>query len=196
MKLIKFSISILVLLCWSLQASGQEINFGEFGNYTLTIGELNAGDLDFGVVTRNGGLYSVGINNSKILTITGVKYLDVIIDVTAQNEIYLNGNPANAGDAAKAIPFTLEAAFANNEGTPTVAQSRFINVTGNTFLRQFPVLKRQNRPPGPPPPPPTNAFDQSQVEEIAYLYLYGSINVGNVDAGSYSSDIIITINYD
>lgn len=175
----------------------QEIDFSQYGTYTLTVGELNSSDLDFGTVIKNSGNYSVGINNSKVVTITGVKYLDVIIEVTGDNSLYLNGNTGYAGDSQKSIPLTLEAAYANNKGTPTIGQAKFISDIGNnSFIKRLPILERRHQPPGPPPPPPTNAFDQSQVEETLYLYLFGSINVGNVDAGSYSSQITVTINYD
>lgn len=186
----------LCLLCLNYSFA-QEIDFGKYGNYQLTVGELNSDDLDFGQVVSGSGSYSIDINNSKVITITGVKYIDVIVEVTAENSLYLNGNTGNAGDSQKSIPFTLQAAYANNKGTPTVGNAKFItNISNNSFIKQFPILERQHQPPGPPPKPPTNAFDQAKVEETAYLYLYGSINVGDVDAGSYSSQITVTINYD
>lgn len=193
----KLLISFFLLGCITVQSNGQEINFGQYGNYNLTVGELNNDDLYFGQLVSGSGNYSIDISNGKVISITGVKYLDLIIEVTAENSLYLNGNPGHAGDSQKSIPFTLEAAYANNKGTPNIGQAKFItDISNNYFIKQIPVLERQNRPPGPPPPPPTNAFDQSQVEETAYLYLYGTINVGNVDAGSYSSQITVTINYD
>lgn len=195
--LYRISISLLLFLSCSLTAIGQEINFDQYGSYSLTVGQLNSNDLHFGQVVSGGGQYMIDINNAKIITITGVEYLDVIIEVTAENSLYLNGNPGNAGDPQKSIPFTLQAAFANNRGTPNLGQAKFINnIINNSFIQRFPILERQHQPPGPPPTPPTNAFDQSQVEETAYLYLYGAIDVGDIDAGSYSSEIIVTINYD
>lgn len=196
MKTARVVVIICFIGCFANALRAQEIDFGQYGNYSLAIGELTGNDLDFGIVIRDSGLYSLDINNSKVITITGVEYLDVIVDVTAQNELYLNGNPGNAGDPQKAIPFSLQAAYANNQGLPTIGEAKFINVTGNSFYKQFPILERESQPPGPPPPPPTNEFEQSQVEETAYLYLYGTINVGSVYAGSYSSQITVTINYD
>lgn len=192
----RYFILFLTLISVTLETNGQEINFGQFGNFTLTVGELNSNGLDFGQVVSEGGIFTIDINNSKIITITGVRFLDVIVEVNAENSLFLNGNPGNAGDPQKSIPFTLEAAFANNKGTPTIGQAKFINVTNNTIMTQFPILERQNRPPGPPPRPFTKGFDQSKFEETAYLFLFGSINVGSVDAGFYSSEITITVNYD
>lgn len=190
-------ISILLLFCLGSQSYAQEIDFSQYASYNLTVGELNSTDLDFGTVITNSGNYSIGINNAKIISITGVEYLDVIVEVMGENSLYLNGNNGHAGDSQKSIPFTLQAAYANNKGTPTIGQAKFITTAAsNSFIKRIPILERQHQPPGPPPPPPTNAFDQSQVEETVYLYLFGSINVGNVDAGSYSSEITVTINYD
>ncbi|MGD8749357.1 MAG: hypothetical protein PVI44_12915 [Balneolaceae bacterium] len=193
----KFLATILLLFSLGAICYGQEIDFGKYYNYSLAVGELSTNELDFGSIVSGSGNYSLDINNGKIITITGVKYLDVIVEVTASNSLYLNGNQGNSGNVQKSIPFTLQAAYANSKGTPNVGQAKFItNISNNSFIKRFPILERQNQPPGPPPPPPTNAFQQSQVEETAYLYLYGSINVGNVDAGPYSSDITVTVNYD
>lgn len=192
----KLLLSILFFVLLSLPAYAQEINFSDYANYSLTVSEPYSGGLDFGQVVTGDGTYSIGINNGKIITITGVEYLDVIIEVTADNSLYLNGNPANAGDPQKSVPFTLQAAYANNRGLSNIGQAKFINVVNNSFIKRIPLLERQAQPPGPPPPPPTNAFEQSQVEETANLYLYGSINVGEVNAGYYSGTITVTINYD
>ncbi len=189
---------LISIIFFALTGAGytQEIDFGDYGNYTLTADELNNDDLNFGQVITNSGNHSIDINNAKIVQITGVKYLDVIVEVTAENALFLNGNTGYAGDVQKSLPLTLEAAYANNAGQPSLGQAKIINVATNNFTKQFPILERQSRPPGPPPPPPTNEFDQSRVEETAYLYIYGSINVGDVDAGSYSSQITVTISYD
>lgn len=192
----RISIILLLFLSWSATAVCQ-IDFKQYGNYSLAVGELNSNDLDFGQVVTGDGQYIIDINNAKIITITGVEYLDVLIEVTAENSLYLNGNPGNAGDPQKTIPFTLQAAYANSIGTPTIGQAKFITeISSNSLIKRVPILERQAQPPGPPPTPPTNAFDQSQVEETAYLYLYGSITVGDIDAGNYSSEITVTINYD
>lgn len=198
----KFVTIIILILTCSWASYGQEINFGDYGNYTLSVSVLNTNTLYFGqLVSGSGASSTISISNGSIVAITGVEYLDVIVDVSTsgQGSLLLNGNPANIGNSQKSVPFNLQAAYANSEGTPNVGQAKFITsiTSNNSFTKQFPILERQNRPPGPPPPPPTNAFDQSKVEDTAYLYLYGSIpNVGNVDAGNYSSQITVTINYD
>lgn len=191
------SILLLILVIPLYSAAGQEINFGDYGNYSLTVNQLNNDDLYFGQVVAGSGTHSVGINNAKTISIKGVEYIDVIVEVDGPTSLYLNGNTSYAGNSSKTIPFTLEASYANNKGTPQIGQSKLIsNISNNSFIKQFPILERQHQPPGPPPDPPTNAFDQSKVEETAYLYLYGSIDVGNIETGPYSGIITVTINYD
>lgn len=180
-------------LLWIAVPSYCQIHFEQYANYSLTVDELNNGDLDFGQLVSGSGPHSIDISGAKIIEITGVEYLDVIIEVNF-DDLYLNGNPANTGDY---IPFDLEAAYANNKGTPNIGSAKYVtNISGKSFTQRFPILERQSQPPGPPPPPPTNAFDQSQVEETAYLYLFGSIDVGDIAAGNYSSQITVTVSYD
>lgn len=183
----------LLLLLLAQPVVSQEIDFSQYGNYSLSVTELNGSDLDFGQVISGSGPKTIDINNAKIIDITGVKYLDVIVDVQAAEFLYLNGTQTT--DDQKRFKLDLEAAYANPAGTPNVGNAKIINVPNNNFTTRFPILERQSQPPGPPPPPPTDAYDQSKVEETAYFYLYGSINVDNVNAGSYSTTITVTVSY-
>ncbi|MFN1836113.1 hypothetical protein AB2B38_012685 [Balneola sp. MJW-20] len=184
-----------ITLCAVTATSAQVTNFGDYANYTLTL-DASTADLDFGTVTNQGGTYNIPLNMTNVIRITGVKYLDVIVEVTGEPYLYYQGNPANAGDPSRRLPFTLNLAYANNAGTPSIANAKFVTGSNNYFLTTFPMLARQGRPPGPPPAPPTKNFDQSVVNETAYLFFYGSINVGNVFAGPYESSITVTVNYD
>jgi hypothetical protein len=187
---------ILLLIGSASNSFSQEIEFGRFGNYTITLENISLGDLTFeNPVLSNGGIYQVELIDSYVLSIIGVKYLDVGVELVGDGELLLDGDPANSGDPQRSIPFTLRAAYANNAQN-NISDAIFIPVTGsNVGNARFPVLTRQSQPPGPPPTPPTGQFDQSLVEESAYLYLYGDIDVGNVLAGFYSGTITITVEY-
>lgn len=187
-------IALLWIMLPAFVVQAQEIDFGDYGNYSITVDELNSDPLDFGQVITGSGTHAIDLNNAKVITITGVKYLDVFIDVMADEYLYLNGSQTT--DDQKRINFTLEAAFANNAGQPNIGKAKIINVPSNNFTKQLPILARQNLPPGPPPPPPTEEFNQAEVEDTAHLYLYGTIDVGNVDAGSYEAQITVNISYD
>lgn len=177
------------------QADAQEINFGQYGNYTITLDNITMGDLVFEEpILSGGGIYEVELSDAYVMSIIGVKYLDVGVEITADVELLLDGDLNNSGDPQKSITFTLQAAYANRAQN-NISDSVFIPVSSNIGNTRFPILSRQQQPPGPPPTPPTQAFDQSLVEETAYLYLYGQIDVGNVNAGTYSGTITINVEY-
>lgn len=189
----------MVLLFCTSQHSGvlaQEINFGELSSkYGVTVTELNpAEDLEFGMVLQNEGLKTVELQNAKVLMIEGVKYLDVIVEIVAENYLYLDGNTGCA-DTSCRMDFTLQAAYANR-GNNNTNQAVLMQVASSIASAQFPILARGNRPPGPPPTPDYEGYNPAVFNETAYLYIYGSLSVGNVDAGSYSGNITVTVTYD
>ncbi|TVQ64998.1 MAG: hypothetical protein EA360_11045 [Balneolaceae bacterium] len=191
--MILLSVSLLPLCL-----SAQEINFGTFGTYTLELNQVTLDDLEFqGPINPNSGIHEVELTDSKVLQILGVKYLDVGVLISGDGELLLDGDINNASDPTRKIPFTLFAAYSNKgDGNNLPGDSVTIPLSTNQGTARFPILQRQFAPPGPPPPPPTNAFQMSQVQETAELYLYGQIDVGNVVAGTYSGTITITIEYD
>lgn len=188
---------LLMLMGVKETAQAQEINFGEYSSlYSVSINDLMpAEDLEFGMVISNEGVVTKSLLNAKVLSIEGVKYLDVLVDVTADTYLLLNGDLGNAGNPARRIPFTLQAAYANR-GTNDTSQAIQIPVASNIASAQFPVRYRGANPPGPPPTPVYKGYNPALYNETAYLYLYGSLNVGTIDAGSYSANITITVSYD
>ncbi len=176
--------------------SAQEIDFGDYYNYTLTVAELNPGtDFEFGTIVSGSGSNVLTIANSKVITITGVKYLDVFVTVTADDELLLGGNPGCVGDPSCSIDFELEAAYANR-GSNNIGQARIISVTANSGTAQFPIKYRTTAPPSPPPTPVYEGYNPAAFNETAYLYIYGSLSVGTVNAGSYTGNIDVTLIYD
>jgi len=148
------------------------------------------GDLEFeGPIVRNGGVYQVELADAFILEIIGVKYLDVGVLIEGEGELVLES------DSEQTIPFTLKGAYANR-GQESITDVQPITLTNNIGDVRFPILARDQAPPGPPPRPPTGEFNQSEVNESAFLYLYGEIDVGDVDAGFYSGTITINVRYD
>lgn len=188
---------ILTLFLLSNATQGQEIDFGSYSSsYSVTLSELSPGaELDFGTLIQNDGVTSVTIDNAKVLTIEGVKYLDIIVDLTADQYLLLNGNLSCQTDPSCRIPYTMQASYANR-GVMSISQVSDFLVSGTTASEQFPIKYRGNAPPGPPPTPVYQGFNPALFNETAYIYIYGSVNVGNVDAGSYTGTVNITVNYD
>lgn len=189
-------VSFLLLLLFCSQLTfAQEINFGSYsssyGSVTLT--EDLGTDFDFGLLIQGEENVIIDINNAKIFSITGIKYLDIYVDIDAPTYLETDG----CGDPSCRINFTLNAAY-NNRST-NVNQAIIINLPSNSGGAQFPVKYRGNAPPGPPPTPVYEGFNPQLpiYQETAYLYLYGTIpDIGTAIAGSYSAIIDITITYD
>jgi hypothetical protein len=187
----------VILLSSPTLINAQEIDFGDFSSkYTVSITELiPAEDLAFGMVLQNEGLKIIDLLDAKVLMIEGVKYLDVIVDITADNYLYLDSDVSCNGTNTNCIPFNLQAAYANR-GNNNTNQAVLMQIASNVASAQFPILARGNRPPGPPPTPVYEGYNPALFNETAYLYLYGSINVGNINAGTYSGQITVTVTYD
>lgn len=199
-----FRLSIL-LFCLSAPAlNAQEIDFGSYGEgrYTLllTAGAGGPSTLDFGQVVRESGTHQIEQSNAAVVQIDGVEYLDVFVTITVQNEgqLLLNdvGNVDCIGDPACSISLELYASYSNNGEPHDPLDSIEIPIVANTGQVRFPIRRARNTAPGPPPPPPTDAFDQSEVEDSAALFFWGSINVGNVDAGPYYGEIEVVVSYE
>lgn len=191
--LFAFAVSIVGI---AAPLPAQEINFGSFGSYSLTVTDLTpAEDLAFGIVIKNEGLKEIPLVDAKVLAMEGVKYLDVIMEVSADNFLLLNGDLDCLTTEDCRLPFTLNVAYANR-GQNNLNQAVDIPVAANKALARFPILDRGNLPPGPPPTPPHEGFNPALYNETAYIYLYGALNVGEVVSGQYSGEITVTIIYD
>lgn len=197
MKGFKFILLTLITAFFVLSKGyTQEINFSEYGSYTIALNNVSINDLVFaGPITTGSGLHSVELSDAYVLEIEGVKFLDVLTSITQiSGGGFLTLDGMETTDEDKRIPFTLEAAYANR-GNNNIADAKLFTVSSNTTSERFPILARLGQAPGPPPPPPTANFNQAAVNETAYIYLYGSINVGNVVAGTYMGDIQVTVEY-
>jgi len=188
------SVKILAFLCLLLttSAKSQEINFGSYYSYTASLIELNpASSLEFGTLIQGLTPISIDLAEAKILAIEGVKYLDIIVTITATD--LLNTDIGCSGDCS--IPFTLEAGYANL-GSENIGQVTPMIVSSNIATAQFPILRRTGGAPGPPPTPVYEGFDPSIFNETAYIYIYGSLIVGSANAGSYEGTINVSVSYD
>lgn len=176
---------ILLFICSVVEnIHAQEIEFGKFKNYSLspTVKE----SFEFGFVFSDEGTKTINLGDDgmAVLSIKGIKFLDVIVNITKPAAL-IHTDP----DISDEIPLTnLEAAYAN-EGANDISQA----VMFNNLQARFPVSSRENAPPGPPPTPPHEGFNAPQ--STAYIYLWGSIDVGNVASGKYTAIIDVTIEY-
>lgn len=192
-KILSILFSGLMLMNFS-SVQAQEINFGQYTSHTITI-QVGPEGLDFGNIITGSGVNSIGLIDAFVVEVTGLRFLDVFVEITASEKLLLNGSVACETDPDCSLPFTLQANY-NNRGLDDFAASTPFLVSGNVTTARFPVLRRTQGPAGPPPPPPTTSFNPAPYEENFYIYLYGSLNVGFVNSGNYTGEITITISYE
>jgi len=171
-------------------AQGGPPGRGDPADLPITVLDLDGSDLDFGQIVSNSGLHIVDINNSKVLGITAVRFLNVLVEITAGDALLLNNNPSCNGDLSCSLPFTLDAAYANEGLNDPSAAKPFI-ISGNTAVASFKI--REGGGNNIPPP----AFrNPERFEDTAYIYIFGTINAGNVTGGIYTNAINITVVHD
>lgn len=191
---------LFMLQSWSVQHNAKAqnppdwIQFGKYHGYELSLYTQPNPKIDYGMVFRGEGLVNKEITDALIIEIEGVRYLDVIVEIDADPYILLDGDAANATNQNKRIPFSLKAAYAN-KGTENSNHAILFPAGNNTHSR-FQIRYRTTEPPGPPPTPTHEGYNPSDYNDTAYLYLYGALNVGNINAGSYSGELKVTIYYD
>lgn len=190
---------LLFLSFLSVTSKAQEIDFGTYSSsYSMTVSTVANTSLEFGTVI-SGDLTPTSIlltdTETVILSITGVRYLDVFVQLNAPDFLIEDAEPGCVTSNCR-VAFTLGAAYANR-GVNSASQA-IVFASSNIASVQFPIKYRGNAPPGPPPTPVYEGYDPSQFEDDAFLYIYGTLAAGTYDAGSYtsSSDISVTISYD
>lgn len=173
-----FTVTILLFfLPFCLKAQGMSIVVHAPLNVSMT--NITDGVLDYGSLLPNEGLVEIPLIDSRteIIRIQARSFNNVNVTITAPQNLQLN--PSNT------LPFTLGAAYANqcSENTsqaipfPGGNTASFEMVDGGFWQKIFGC---GNRP----------------YYAEAYIYIYGDINVGNVNAGTYSGIINVYVEYD
>jgi len=188
----KRHIHYLVLLVWFIPTSGalaQEINFGSF--YTTTADLFVERNLDFGtIIVGESQDVLIGSGDEAVLSIDGIRFLDIYVTVTAPAYLFLNGDDTCAAVTCR-VPVTFEYAY-NNTNTS------LDNTVGNTLFSsstvRIPMIRRTV---GPPMPPPTPEVALSSLPKVmAFIYIGGNlISTGSEVSGSYSNTVTIEIIY-
>ncbi|MEX0685719.1 MAG: hypothetical protein WD267_11360 [Balneolales bacterium] len=176
--------SLLLVFCmlYGTTTFGQ-VTFSMYSDDDIILSQLGSEELDFGMVLTNSSINQIELGDSDmvIIAIEGVEYYDVIVTIDAPTILEL--------DSENSIPFELSAAYANR-GQNQVSDAIYFNGT----IARFPIKRRGDGPPSPPPVPGYNGY--TPPTGTAYLFLYGNITVGEIDAGHYTGNVNITVEYD
>jgi hypothetical protein len=187
----------LAIYCNPL-AMAQQVGFGLYTDSDLTLTKLTPDDLDFGDRISGEGTVQILLNDDAAvpIEIEGVAYLDVTVTLTPPDGDYLvlQGDAENLSEESKRMPIDIRMAYYNRgqEGiTEIAAKAEAIEVVGNMVT--FQIRRRPGGPPGPPPVPPHAGYTPPIAK--AYLFIYGDLTVGNVNAGPYSGLINVHVEY-
>lgn len=174
------SIPLLILV---FSFSITHITAAQFINLQLKIEpELSAtvvNDLNFGRIATNFGLKSVDIGdpNMGIFTIRAFRNQRVFIQLVNPNELK-HENPA----IGEGIPVLLQASV-NNQGEDDYRNSFDIPISGALFNVYDASSSTQSR-------------TASDLWETVYVYVYGSIDVGNIPTGVYEGNVFLSVVYE
>ncbi len=176
----------------------QQVAFGTYADQDLVVQVLTPDVLDFGDRLSGEGPFSILLSDQEAvpIEIEGVAYLDVTVtlELPDGNFLLLQGDPDNHDDPDKRLPVTIKMAYYNRgqEGiSEEAAKLEAIEVAGN--MATFQIRRRPGGPPGPPPVPPHAGYVPPTAK--AYLFIYGDLTVGNVNAGPYSALINVHVEY-
>jgi spore coat protein U-like protein len=173
----KLLILMVLLLSPYTGALAQMLAFNIEAPPELNVTVISDGTLDYGNLFQNQGLVQILLNDpgTEVISIEGEFNKDVTVTITPPAALQL--------DPSNTLPYTLGAAYAN-DGEDNKGQAT--EFTGNTATFR---IKEGG-------PPPGGRRGGGPPSATAYLYVYGDINVGNVNAGTYSGIINIFVEYD
>lgn len=172
---------LLLMLPLGLQAQMLALNVEAPPELTVTV--LSDGVLEYGNLFQNQGLVQIPLMDpgTEVISIEGHFNRSVTVTITPP--------PALQLDPSNTLPFTLGAAYANNEENNKADATLFAGNTATFEIRQG----------GGGPPRGGGGRGRGgggQPTATAYLYIYGDITVGNVNAGFYSGMINVNVEYD
>ena len=163
---------LFVLVSPKLSAQFINLNINIEPELSVTVEQ----NLNFGTIVANSGLHTIplGAINSGVYSIRA--YHTQNIYITLNSPEFLINESSNSTDR---IPITLNAAF-NNSGVDN--QKLAITLENNTGY--FPVHN------------PSSSNLKTDVWQALYLYMFGTIDVGNIANGTYSGLVVLFIEYD
>lgn len=173
---------LAIMGCLSLISLPEQQARAQFLHFEMNI-EAELGvevlqNLDFGTALANSGPQTVTLGDpgTGIFSISGSQSQSVIVSIDAPDAL----SPADPDHADK-IPLTLDLAY-NNRGNNDFAQA--LPISGRSIRFPLTSMARQD----------TKA--KGLVTNAAYIYVYGSLFIGDVPEDTYSGDITLAVEYE
>ncbi|MCP9290088.1 MULTISPECIES: hypothetical protein [Gracilimonas] len=133
-------------------------------------------NLDFGTLISNTGTTEIQLGdvNMGVFSIRAFYTQNVYINLEYP-EVLVH---SQAG-ISQEIPLSLNMSY-NNSGTNSITSANSIPASGGM------VSIHDN----------TNLTNPSEIWKQLYIYVYGSIEVGNIPNGVYTGEVILSVDYD
>lgn len=130
--------------------------------------------LNFGQIVIGSGNQTIKLGDPRmgVFSITAINAQTVWLSIDNTN-ILKHSNPS----VTDSIPFNIQAAY-NNDGINEYKNAKLFD-GGHIYTQISDKVSR-------------NSFSW----EILYIYIFGSINVGDIQDGVYSGNIYLTVNFD
>lgn len=132
--------------------------------------------LDFGSLASNSGIQNINLGdiNAGIFAIRAYYTQNVFVEVNAPE--YLLSETINSNDK---IPITLHASYSNTGLNNPKNSTPLLNNIG-----YIPIHKNNT------------SIVKTDVWQELFIYIYGTIDVGNIEKGIYSGVVVLYIDYD
>ncbi|MBO6586092.1 MAG: hypothetical protein JJ953_08320 [Gracilimonas sp.] len=133
-------------------------------------------NLDFGTLISNTGITEIQLGdvNMGVFSIRAFYTQNVYINLEYP-EVLVNGQTGNNQE----IPLSLSMSY-NNSGTNSISSSSPIPSSGGM------VSIHDN----------TNLTNSNEIWKQLFIYVYGSIEVGNIPNGVYTGEVVLSVDYD
>lgn len=200
-KIYSICLFAFLLLSYVSEVWGQRISFRAFAGADIDISSPQGPNpaLNFNskrrILIRNSNeLISIGRGEGEpyvVYEIQAAQGFDIMIDID-YGPLWLNGDPTTGNS----IPLSLALSY-NNQGAinPMQARNTALDAPAGTRNLIVPVSPRAAGAPGPPPDPLSGNMS-SRPRGTVYLFIYGDLGpIGDVQAGTYTADITINVNY-
>jgi hypothetical protein len=129
------------------------------------------------------------------LTDNETQYIKIVGDATRDITVTVSAPMYLTTGASSQIPFTCNFAYSNLGSKDAVtAKTSAVEVPAGFTAITLPMLRRTAGVPAPPPTPAHGGYTAPSA--TAYIFLYGKLGpVGNVNAGTYTGIINVSVNY-
>src|SRR5690554_834628 len=161
-----------LLISQTTTAQFINLNFTVKSELSVTVQQ----HLNFGSVVSNSGEHSINLGdlNAGIFAIRAYHTQNIFVEMNTPK--FLVNENINSTDQ---IPITLHASYSNSGLNNPKSSTSLINNTGYLPIHQNNV----------------NTVESDIWQEM-FIYIYGTLNVGNISNGTYSGEVVLYIEYD